>query len=141
MPSSEQLQGLWNLSDTVLYPEAVAFIQRLINEQGCATLPASQVTGLLNMANAATYSELERFIQHQRERNWPESKKDIKTFYTELERWFAAVKNRRLKDEFHLVGQLVIKLQTERKSARLRRKSQRGESQPWEDQSKRAGGP
>lgn len=103
MPSSEAFERFWNLSDNVLYPEAVAFMQRLINEKGCATLPASQVTGLLNIANAATYKELERFIQHQRERNWPMSKKDIETFYTELEKWLTTVKNRRLKDEFHLV--------------------------------------
>jgi|SRR5712692_5996229 len=103
MPSAERLQQLWNLSDTVLYTEAVAFMQRLVDEQGCATLPASQVTGLLNIANATIYTELERFIQHQRERNWPESRKDIKIFYTELEKWFTTVKNRRLKGEFHLV--------------------------------------
>ncbi|SRR5216683_4701083 len=103
MPSSEEFERLWNLSDNVLYPEAVTFLQRLVNEKGCATLPTSQVTGLLNIANAATYKELERFIQHQRERNWPMSKKDIETFYTELEKWLTTVKNRRLKDEFHLV--------------------------------------
>lgn len=103
MPSSEKLQQLWNLSDIVLYREAVAFMQRLVNEKGSATLPASQVMGLLNIANAASYTELERFIRHQQERNWPESKKDIKTFYTEMEKWFTTVKNRRLRDEFHLV--------------------------------------
>ena len=103
MPSSQQLQQLWNLSDDILYPEAVAFMRRLVNEQGSATLPASQVTGLLNIADASIYSELVRFIQHQRERNWPESKKDIKTFYTEFEKWLTTVKNRRLRDEFHLV--------------------------------------
>src|SRR5258706_9906172 len=102
MPSEKQLQQLWNLSDNVLYPEAITFMGRLVDEQGCATLPASQVTGLLNIANAAIYPELMRFIQHQRERNWPESKKDIKTFYTELEKWFATVKSRRLRDEFRL---------------------------------------
>lgn len=103
MPSEEKLQQLWNLSDTVLYDEAVTFIQWLVNEKGCSTLPASQVTGLLNIANAASYAELTRFIRHQQERNWPESKKDIKIFYTELEKWFATVKNRRLRDEFHLI--------------------------------------
>lgn len=103
MPSEEKLQQLWNLSDTVLYDEAVTFIRWLVNEKGGATLPASQVTGLLNVANAASYGELTRFIRHQQERNWPESKKDIKIFYTELEKWFATMKNRRLRDEFHLI--------------------------------------
>ncbi len=103
MPSEEKLQQLWNVSDTVLYDEAITFIQWLVNEKGCSTLPASQVTGLLNIANTASYAELIRFIRHQQERNWPESKKDIKTFYTELEKWFATVKNKRLRDEFHLI--------------------------------------
>ncbi len=102
MFSTVQLERLWNLSDNVLYPEAVAFVQWLVNEKGCLTLPASQVTGLLNIANAASYTELVRFIRHQQERNWPESKKDTKTFYAELEKWFTTVKNRRLRDEFHL---------------------------------------
>lgn len=103
MPSEERLRQLWNLSDEVLYPEAVTFLRRLINEQGCATLPASQVTGLLNIANASIYSELVRFIRHQQERNWPESKKDIKIFYAELEKWLTAFRNKRLRDAFHLV--------------------------------------
>src|SRR5258708_17691421 len=102
MPSEGQLRQLWNLSDNVLYPEAVTFLRRLVNEQGCATLPASQVTGLLNIANASIYSELVRFIRHQQERNWPESKKDIKIFYAELEKWLTTFRNRRLRDEFHL---------------------------------------
>ncbi len=103
MPSLEQLQKIWNLSDTVLYPEAVAFIRRLVNEQECSPLPTSQVMGLLNIANARSYGELERFIRHQRERDWQESKKDIKTLYTELEKLLTTMKNRRLRDEFHLL--------------------------------------
>lgn len=103
MPSSSQFEQILNLSDNVLYPEAVAFMHRMVEEEGCSTLPASQVTGLLNIANAATYAALLQFIQHQRDRNWPESKKDIKTFYTELEKWFTTVKARRLRQEFHLV--------------------------------------
>lgn len=103
MPSSEQLQILWNLSDTVLYAEAVAFIRRLVYDEECMPLPATQVTGLLNISNASSYAELDRFIRHQRDRNWPESRKDIKTFYTQLDKLLADIKNRRLRDEFHLV--------------------------------------
>ncbi len=103
MPSPEQLQKIWSLSDTVLYPEAVAFIRRLVNEEECSPLPASQVAGLLNVARATSYSELARFVRHQRDRNWSESKKDIKTLYTELEKVFTSMKNKRLKDEFQLV--------------------------------------
>ena len=103
MPSPEQIQTLLNLSDMVLYPEAVAFIRRLVYDEECMPLPASQVTGLLNIANASSYTELDRFIKHQRDRNWPESRKDIKTFYTELEKLFVIMKNKRLRDEFHLI--------------------------------------
>src|SRR6266567_2292453 len=95
-------QRLLDLSDNELYNEAVALIRRLVDKEGCSPLPTSQVIGLLNIANAASYSELERFIKHQRERDWPASKRDIKTFYTELEKCFSTMRNRRVRNEFHL---------------------------------------
>jgi hypothetical protein len=104
MLSSSLLQRLWDMSDNILYPEAVTFIRRLINEKGCSPLPTSQVMGLLNIANAANYSELMHFIRHQRERNWPDSKKDIKTFYTELDLWFVTMRNRLVRNEFRLLS-------------------------------------
>ncbi len=105
MPSAEQLQKLWLLSDTVLYPEAIAFIRRLVQDEECAPLPASQVMGLLNVTNIPRYSELDTFIKHQRDRDWTPSKLDIKKFYTELEKILTAMKNKRIKDEFQLVPQ------------------------------------
>ena len=105
MPSAEQLQKLWLLSDTVLYPEAVAFIRRLAQDEECAPLPASQVMGLLNVTNIPRYSELDTFIKHQRDRDWTPSKLDIKKFYTELEKILTAMNNKRIKDEFQLVPQ------------------------------------
>ena len=104
MPSPEQMDILWNLSDEVLYPEAVAFIHRLVDEEDCMPLPVSQVTGLLNIANASSYSELNQFIRHQCERDWQASKKDIKTFYTELDKLFTTIKNKRVREDFHLVS-------------------------------------
>jgi hypothetical protein len=97
-------QRLWDLSDNELYDEAVTLIRRLVDKEGCLPLPTSQVMGLLNIANAASYSELERFIQHQRERDWPASKRDIKTFYTELEKSFREMRSRRIRNEFHLLS-------------------------------------
>jgi len=97
-------QRLLDLSDNELYTEAVALIRHLVDKEGCSPLPTSQVMGLLNIANAASYSELERFIQHQRERDWPASKRDIKTFYTELEKSFREMRNRRIRSEFHLLS-------------------------------------
>jgi hypothetical protein len=105
MLSAPLLQRLWDMSDTMLYPEAVTFIRYLINEKGCSPLPTSQVMGLLNIAKAANYGELTHFIRHQRDRNWPDSKKDIKTFYTELDLWFSRLRNRLVKNEFRLLSQ------------------------------------
>jgi CRISPR-associated RAMP protein (TIGR02581 family) len=104
MPSPEQMQILWNMSDDVLYPEAVAFIHRLVDEEDCIPLPASQVTGLLNIANASSYLDLNLFIRHQRDRDWQESKKDIKTFYTELDKLFTTIRNKRLRESFPLTS-------------------------------------
>ena len=103
MLSKEQLQKISLLSDTVLYPEAVAFIRRLVQEEDCNPLPTSQVTGLLSIAEASKYDELYRFVIHQRERNWPPSRSDIKKFYTELEKVLSLMQRKRLKDEFRLV--------------------------------------
>jgi hypothetical protein len=58
--------------------------------------------GQLNIANASSYAELERFIRHQRERNWTASKSYIKTFYDELEKAFATLR-KRVRDEFDLL--------------------------------------
>lgn len=102
MPTPEQLHKLYYLSDEVLYPEAENFIQSFVKRDDGATLPASQVMGLLNIANASSYAELERFIRHQRERNWTMSKSYIKTFYDELEKVFATLR-KRARDEFNLL--------------------------------------
>lgn len=103
MPTPEQLQVLYNVSDTTLYHEAVTFIRCLVNEKDCRPLPASQVTGLLNIANASSYTELTRFIKHQRERDWPDSKKDIRMFYAELDSYLTTLKNKRVRELFPLV--------------------------------------
>lgn len=103
MLSNAQLQKIYLLSDTVLYAEAVSFIRRLVREQGCNPLPTSQVAGLLNIAEAFKYDELHRFVLHQRDRNWPPSRRDIKTFYTALEEVLSLMQRKRLKDEFHLM--------------------------------------
>ncbi len=103
MPTPAQLQTVWLLSDTVLYPEAVAFARRLVQKQDCDPLPNSQAAGLLNIAEANNYAALEKFVNHQRGRTWPPSKRDIQTFYTELANVFTTMKTRRLRGEFHLL--------------------------------------
>jgi len=103
MLSNAQLQKIYLLSDTVLYPEAVSFMRKLVQEQECDPLPASQVAGLLSIAEATRYDDLHRFVLHQRDRNWPPSKRDIKTFYTALEEVLSLMQRKRLKDEFHML--------------------------------------
>ena len=103
MLSNAQLQKIYLLSDTVLYPEAVSFMRKLVQEQDCYPLPTSQVAGLLSIAEATRYDELHRFVLHQRDRNWPPSKRDIKTFYTALEDVLSVMQRKRLKDEFHMM--------------------------------------
>jgi hypothetical protein len=103
MLSAAQLQKIWLLSDTVLYAGAVSFMRKLVREQECNPLPASQVAGLLSIAGSSKYDELYRFMVHQRDRNWPPSRRDIKTFYTALEEVLSVIQKKRLKDEFHLV--------------------------------------
>src|SRR5579885_3249960 len=105
MLSTAQLQKIALLSDTVLYNEAVAFIRKLVREQDCAPLPNSQVKGLFSIAESSSYDELYRFVVHQRDRNWPPSKRDIKTFYTALEQELSLMYRKRLKDEFLLLTQ------------------------------------
>lgn len=103
MPTPEQLRKLCYLSDTVLYPEAVDFMRRFANGPDNTTLPASQVMGLLNIANAESYAELDHFIKHQISRNWPGPKRYIKTFYTDLDKVFVALR-KRLVSEFGLLS-------------------------------------
>lgn len=97
-----QLQKIWLLSDTVLYREAVDFVQRLVR-QGDDPLPLSQVNGLLNISDSKSYAELRHFVVHQRDRNWPFPKMNIKRFYTSLEAALEKMRNERLRNEFHLL--------------------------------------
>lgn len=101
MPTLTYVQKIGLLSDTVLYPEGVTFIRRLVEKDGCNPLPTSQVNGLFSIAESSRYDELRLFVEHQRDRDWPPSKRDIKTFYTRLEQEFTRLE-RRLDVEFHL---------------------------------------
>ena len=103
MLSPAQFQQVWSLSDDVLYREAVVFIHELVKREDCQPLPNSQVKGLLNIAKASQYNELERYIKHQRQRDWNVKSRYLKTFYTELEKLLTVMKNKRLKQEFQLL--------------------------------------
>lgn len=103
MPTTAQLRNIWLISDTILYPEAVAFIRRLVRDQDCKPLPTSQVNGLLSIAEAASYATLSEFIVHQYSRNWPPRQRYIKTFYQALAEALANMQQR-LRGDFHLIA-------------------------------------
>ncbi len=88
-----------------------------MQEEECDPLPTSQVAGLLSIAEATRYDDMHRFVLHQRDRNWPPSKRDIKTFYTALEEVLSVMQRKRLKDEFHMMpdiqGHSVIEARQE----------------------------
>jgi hypothetical protein len=101
--SPEQMQKIWDLSDTVIYRESVEFIRKIVKKEGNDPLPTSQVRGLFNIAGSASYSQLETFILHQRDRDWAPRQRNVKVFYTELEKLFTNLRTQRLRREFHLV--------------------------------------
>jgi len=119
MLTARQIEKISLLSDTVLYPEAIAFMRRMVRDEDCSPLPTSQVMGLLNVANASKYSELHEYIKHQRDRNWPASKSDIKKLYTDLEQMLTLMKNKRLKDDFHLLSDGLNPVQSRQEADEL----------------------
>jgi hypothetical protein len=104
MPTHAQLQMVWLLSDTILYPEATAFMRHLVRDLQCNPLPPSQVNGLLSIAEVQQYDKLRAFVLHQRSRNWPSRQRDIKTFYTELEGILTRMQQR-IRGDFRLVNE------------------------------------
>ncbi len=103
MPTPAQLQKIWLLSDTVLYPEAVAFMQSFVKRHSNKTLSAHQMNGLLHIAEALKYEQLQRFIANQRSRTWPRDKEYIGIFYQDLEEQLKGLYNRLIQDRFHLL--------------------------------------
>lgn len=101
MLSQKHLQRIELLSDTVLYPESVAFVRRMIGKERCNPLPMTQANGLLNIALSFDFKAVQDFVAHQRTRNWPPGKRDIKTFYAQLEKELTRLKQR-LGPEFSL---------------------------------------
>ena len=103
MLSIVQEEKISLLSDTVLYPEAAAFLRHLVYEQHSSPLPAAQIMGLLNIAHTSNYGQLRDYVIHQRDRNWPDSRRSAKVFYTELEKLLTQMQTKRLIEDFRLV--------------------------------------
>ena len=104
MLTQKQLQKIWLLSDTILYPEAVAFMRKLVEEQKLDPLPTTQVAGLLSIAESENYPALMTFVEHQRKRDWPPSKRTIVAFYSTLEDILTFMQQKRLIQEFRLLA-------------------------------------
>jgi len=89
--NEEQMRLLRALSDVELYQQAMGFLNAEveINRQleRRPPLPNTQIHGLLNVAQANTYSDLQDFIKHQHSgRTWQDKNEHIKVFYKDLER-------------------------------------------------------
>lgn len=97
MLSKAQEEKISLLSDTVLYPEAVAFMGHL------SPLPTSQIMGLLNNTRVPGYGQFYAYVIHQRDRNWQDSKRGTKVFYTELEKTLSQMRRKRVIEEFRLL--------------------------------------
>lgn len=76
---------IYLLSDTVLYQQAVTFMESFLNSTPNHTLPSTQMYGLLNATYDKTYTELEKFVNHQHsERTWTRGKEYVGEFYKKL---------------------------------------------------------
>ncbi len=84
-----QEQKISLLSDSALYTEAVEFMRHLLHDLRSSPIPTSQIMGLLNVSRIGNFGQIYNFVVHQRDRDWPGSKKAIKIFYTELEKVLA----------------------------------------------------
>lgn len=89
--NEEQMRLLRALSDVELYRQAMDFLNAEVEINGeperRLPLPNTQIHGLLNVAQANTYSELRKFIRHQhRERRWEKKNEYIPIFYKDLEK-------------------------------------------------------
>lgn len=94
MVNEETLQTIRLISDNLLYPEAVTFVDK--ND-----IPEdSQLTGLLEYSRKQ--DDLNKFIDRQGRREWTGNKVHYSGFYRSLAAYLESLRNR-CKDEFGLV--------------------------------------
>jgi hypothetical protein len=116
--TNEQHNKIGLISDTVLYSEAVGFVRRFVQQREHDPLPTSLSNGLMDIARDSTYSRLISFVEHQKDRDWPPGKLDIKEFYTTLEKDLKRLKQR-MKEEFHLTSSGLSKRAAEEEENEL----------------------
>ncbi len=88
------------ISDTVLYPEATGFFEH------CQPPDNSQLNGLV--VYAGTKEDLDKYVRHQKNRDWTGRKGHYKEFYTRLDGFLENLK-KRIKDEFKLLPENLNK--------------------------------
>ncbi|WP_376796462.1 hypothetical protein [Thermogemmatispora sp.] len=117
MLSEKQIKTIALLSDEVLYPEAVAFMRQLLEEEDGQPLSDNQIKGLHAVSLTLNYRALRDFVTHQAERNWHSGKRNIGVFYEKLNQYMESMQKKRLKNEFHLLdnqgGPQAVRTQTE----------------------------
>jgi hypothetical protein len=93
--SSETWARIYLISDQVLYPEALEFINRHGTIEG-----QKQLAGLLDYAH--NWDDLKRFVDNQRKRDWFGAKEHYKRFYQELDTYLRELQGR-VKTTFNFV--------------------------------------
>ncbi len=104
MLSPAQIKKIWLLSDTVLYRDALNFMQQLLQKPKSAPLSTKQANGLLNSAQAASYGILDLFVARQNSRDWLTDKISVQLFYADCSLFLTNMRRKRLRDEFRLLS-------------------------------------
>jgi len=96
--TDEQRKKVWLVSDTILYPEAVTFMRKLVEHEDVKQLPKdAQMMGLLNIIKSSKYDDVFDYINHQIERNVD------RVFYEKLRQELTAMQRKRIQEEFQLI--------------------------------------
>jgi hypothetical protein len=96
--TSAQRKKIYLISDTVFYPEAVALVRKIVEDERVRQLPKNnQMMGLLNIIRSTKYDDVLDFINNQIKRNVDE------TFYEYLRQELNTIHRKRMQDEFQVV--------------------------------------
>jgi hypothetical protein len=96
--TSAQRKKIYLISDTVFYPEAIALVRKIVEDERVRQLPKNnQMMGLLNISRGTKYDDVLDFINNQIKRNVDE------VFYEYLRQELNNINKKRMQDEFQMV--------------------------------------
>jgi hypothetical protein len=96
--TSAQRKKIYLISDTVFYPEAIALLRKIVEDDRFWQLPKNnQMMGLLNITRSSKYDDVLDFINNQIKRNVDE------VFYEYLRQELNNIHRKRMQDEFQVV--------------------------------------